>query len=84
MTTPHKNLDLGRFILTATLLLFVCSASAAAQGSSAVPRPEHPRPDLMRADWQTLNGRWEFEFDDAGRGLAERWYDPASRARFSK
>ena len=39
-----------------------------------IPRPEHPRPDIMRADWQTLNGRWEFEFDDADRGLAERWY----------
>ncbi|MBA3438552.1 MAG: glycoside hydrolase family 2 [Pyrinomonadaceae bacterium] len=42
--------------------------------SPGVPRAEHPRPDLVRADWQTLNGRWEFEFDDADRGLAERWY----------
>ncbi|HEV2859749.1 MAG TPA: glycoside hydrolase family 2 TIM barrel-domain containing protein [Pyrinomonadaceae bacterium] len=84
MTTPHKSLDPGRCILTATLLLVALVAHAAAQTSSAVPRAEHPRPDFMRADWQTLNGRWEFEFDDAGRGLAERWYDPAARARFSK
>jgi hypothetical protein len=36
--------------------------------SPAVPRSEHPRPDFMRSAWQTLNGRWEFEFDDEDRG----------------
>jgi beta-galactosidase/beta-glucuronidase len=31
----------------------------------AIPRPEHPRPDMLRADWQNLNGQWEFfESDD--------------------
>ena len=41
-----------------------------------VPRPEHPRPQLVREDWQSLNGPWEFEVDagDSGleRGLLER------------
>ena len=32
-----------------------------------VPRQEHPRPDMARADWQSLNGPWEFEFDDAAK-----------------
>jgi len=41
---------------------------------AAVPRPEHPRPDLVRADWQTLNGPWQFEFDDQDRGLSEGWH----------
>ena len=40
------------------------------------PRPEHPRPQLVRPDWLCLNGWWEFEVDarDAGlkRGLVER------------
>lgn len=31
---------------------------------SAVPRPEHPRPDAYRANWQSLNGQWQFEIDD--------------------
>jgi beta-galactosidase/beta-glucuronidase len=53
-----------------------------AKAQSSTPRPEHPRPDFMRADWQTLNGQWEFEFDDADRGLAERWY--ASDKRFTR
>jgi len=28
----------------------------------------------MRAEWRTLNGIWEFEFDDQDRGMAERWF----------
>jgi beta-galactosidase/beta-glucuronidase len=66
------------FALTA---LALCAAGASAQ--TAVPRAEVPRPDFVRADWQTLNGRWEFEFDDANRGVAERWYAPAAK-RFTK
>lgn len=57
-------------LLTVVLSLF--SSIAAAQ--TDIPRPEHPNPIMMRADWQTLNGRWEFEFDDQDRGLVERWY----------
>src|SRR6185503_1125236 len=47
-----------------------------------VPRPEHPRPDMVRADWQSLNGPWEFEFDDADKGQAERWH--AGNRKLSK
>ncbi|HEX2342075.1 MAG TPA: glycoside hydrolase family 2 TIM barrel-domain containing protein [Vicinamibacterales bacterium] len=47
------------------------SATGAQPG---VPRGEHPRPDFMRAEWRTLNGQWEFEFDDQDRGLGERWF----------
>ena len=54
--------------------------TAAAQ---TVPRPEYPRPDLMRAEWQTLNGAWQFEFDDANRGLSEGWYKNAAQ-KFSR
>ena len=49
---------------------------------TSIPRPEHPRPDMRRADWQTLNGPWEFEFDDTDRGLAERWF--TGNKRFAK
>jgi beta-galactosidase/beta-glucuronidase len=41
---------------------------------AAIPRSEHPRPDFMRQDWLTLNGKWEFEFDDQDAGLRERWF----------
>src|SRR3989475_277721 len=57
------RLALGAFLL-----------SAAVASAADVPRPEHPRPDRMRAEWQTLNGPWEFDFDEADRGLAEGWF----------
>ncbi len=41
--------------------------------SAGTPRPEHPRPDLMREAWQNLNGSWDFAFDDDDRGLVEKW-----------
>src|SRR5262245_48945830 len=50
--------------------------------AAAVPRAESPRPDLARTDWQTLNGSWEFEFDDADKGQTERWH--AGNRKFSK
>ena len=41
-----------------------------------VPKAEHPRPQLHRPTWLTLNGAWQFEIDqgDSGRdrGLLER------------
>jgi beta-galactosidase/beta-glucuronidase len=33
----------------------------------------YPRPQLTRDAWTSLDGQWEFEFDDDDRGLAERW-----------
>ncbi|BCW51698.1 hydrolase (plasmid) [Arthrobacter sp. StoSoilB13] len=42
----------------------------------ALPKPEHPRPQLVRENWMNLNGTWGFEIDagDSGleRGLARR------------
>ena len=49
-------------------------AAGWAAGQGATPRGEPPRPDRFRAEWQSLNGAWSFAFDDADRGLAERWY----------
>jgi len=31
---------------------------------TVVPRSEYPRPDFERKHWQTLNGEWEFLFDE--------------------
>ena len=38
-----------------------------------VPRPEYPQPQFEREHWMTLNGSWDFEFDDQNRGLEEGW-----------
>ena len=43
--------------------------------STPSPRPEYPRPDFSRPDWSSLNGVWEFAFDDADAGEKEKWWD---------
>jgi beta-galactosidase/beta-glucuronidase len=64
-------------LLLAFLLVTVGLGPAAFARTPApadIPRPEPPRPDRFRADWQTLNGPWSFAFDDADQGLRERWF----------
>lgn len=58
------------------LLAAVFLLSAAGQD---VPRPEYPQPQFQRENWQTLNGRWEFEFDDNNVGIGEQWYSGARK-----
>ncbi len=41
--------------------------------ANEVPRGEHPNPQFYRPSYQSLNGQWEFAFDDANIGLQERW-----------
>ena len=39
-----------------------------------IPRPEYPRPRMVRDQWMNLNGKWQFEFDfgDSGK-YKELW-----------
>jgi beta-galactosidase/beta-glucuronidase len=43
-------------------------------GLAAVPRPEFPEPQFERTDWLTLNGEWQFAFDDANAGMDAHWF----------
>ncbi len=62
-----------------SLLLFVVATPLHAQGTE-IPLPEHPRPDLERAEWVNLNGDWSFRFDKDGKGEGERWFESAPAA----
>ena len=47
-----------------------------------IPLAEHPRPDFERAEWQNLNGPWQFQFDGQDVGESRGWPDtglPAPR-----
>ena len=55
-----KVLTIGAVLVLAV----VCGVRA------EVPRPEHPRPDVQRDSWMTLNGEWQFEIDEKGDGEA--------------
>ena len=35
-----------------------------------MPRPEHPKMQLRRDNWQNLNGQWQFEIDNGRSGIA--------------
>ena len=41
------------------------------------PRPEYPRPTLVRENWSNLNGVWQFQPDPKNIGLNEKWYNNA-------
>jgi len=49
--------------------------SLADSSGATIPRPEYPRPDLLRTNWLNLNGEWDFALDlsDSGeeRGLPQ-------------
>ena len=42
--------------------------------TTAIPKPEHPRPDWHRDAWLNLNGPWAFDHDPEDVGLSEGWY----------
>lgn len=46
-----------------------------------IPRNEYPRPDFQRDCWESLNGRWEFTFDDDRCG--EKLGYPEGKGAFS-
>ena len=58
--------------------LLFCAFAAA----QTVPRSEYPQPQFQREQWFSLNGLWEFEFDDANTGLKDNW--AGSAKPFSK
>lgn len=43
------------------------------QKQENLPRPEHPKPQMERKNWQNLNGVWEFAFDFGRSGRDRRW-----------
>lgn len=43
-----------------------------------LPHPEHPRPDLYRELWYSLNGVWEFAPDPCDEGLGQEWWQRTS------
>src|SRR4029453_13294946 len=65
-------------VASLSLRVFVAT-SLHAQGTE-IPLPEHPRPDLERAEWLNLNGDWSFRFDKDGKGEGERWFESAAAA----
>ena len=47
-----------------------------------LPRPEYPRPILVRERWLNLNGPWQFAFDFGKSGEQAGW--PSDRSTFDQ
>lgn len=41
---------------------------------SLLAEPFFPQPQFARANWVSLNGPWEFQFDDTNVGEKEKWF----------
>src|SRR6478752_3247459 len=47
-------------ILTSgAVVTLLCAALVSSTPAAPVPRAEHPRPDVFRTNWLTLNGEWQ-------------------------
>ncbi len=42
-----------------------------------IPRPEYPRPQMVREKWLNLNGEWQFEIDHGKSGRERKLYESA-------
>ena len=51
------NIKQGPAGLAAILAVLIAGAL---NSSAEVPWAEHPRPDMLRENWMTLNGEWQF------------------------
>lgn len=64
--------------LPISLALVVLVQANLVVAESPIPRPEHPRPDAVRAHWANLNGAWGFRFDPKDEGLGQGWEKPGA------
>ena len=46
-----------------------------------IPRSEHPQPAFYRANWQNLNGEWDFEIDTSNTGIDKKFFLPEKKFR---
>src|SRR5512146_312404 len=53
--------------------VFVAVLIASVGSQPAIPRPEFPQPQFQRERWLSLNGDWQFDFDDGNVGLEQGW-----------
>jgi hypothetical protein len=60
-------------------LVLLSSEPSGAGADARIPKPEHPRPDAMRAHWSNLNGTWQFRFDARDEGRDAGWEKPEAQ-----
>ncbi len=61
------------FLRIRLVAVFAIVFATSALFAAPVPRSEYPEPQFQRQQWMTLNGVWNFAFDDRDEGLASHW-----------
>ena len=61
-----------KFVYTAAAMFMAFPAMSSAADT---PRPEYPRPQLVREDWVNLNGTWSYEFDFSRSGMDRKLFE---------
>ncbi len=74
--TPLEPPIMLRASLVCLGFVVLVPAPLVAAADAPIPKPEHPRPDAMRAHWANLNGPWQFRFDAADEGQRAGWEKP--------
>ena len=57
----------------AAILVAFLTVSTFAASAQISDRGAFPQPQFIRTQWHSLNGPWEFAFDDANEGLEQHW-----------
>jgi len=52
-----------------------CLEGSLTKLNNTIPRPEFPRPQMVRKTWMNLNGTWEFEIDQGKSGRERKLYE---------
>jgi hypothetical protein len=64
-----------RCLVLLSVLLLAPPIAAQQAHPASVPLPEHPRPDFKRPLWRTLNGAWDFRFEEDRGGVQAGWQE---------
>jgi beta-galactosidase/beta-glucuronidase len=51
------------FLCHSLVMAGLITASYSRSEAADIPRPEYPRPEMVRTDWLNLNGWWDFALD---------------------
>src|SRR4030042_1099436 len=59
----RMNLSTAKILALYLILGGLLYADGRQSSATDTPRPEYPRPEMVRADWLNLNGWWDFALD---------------------
>ncbi|MGC2661188.1 MAG: sugar-binding domain-containing protein [Bryobacteraceae bacterium] len=62
-----------RAVLGGQVLLFACTFCMVPAYGQVAGREAFPQPQFVRTAWKSLDGPWDFAFDDSNKGLNEHW-----------